>query len=101
MVIRTFCVSLQSGWYFSEKQFIMAGPNNSYIKKQLTEKRLKKRREKENKKKIRKENSPGGGFENMIAYVDKWGNITSEPPQDKDIDKSEKPAENSKDNSGD
>jgi hypothetical protein len=58
----------------------MAGPNNSYIKKQKTEQRLKKRREKENKKKLRRENSPGGGFENMIAYVDKWGNITSEPP---------------------
>jgi len=34
----------------------MAGPNNSYIKKQKTEKRLKKRREKEHKKLIRKEN---------------------------------------------
>jgi S-adenosylmethionine hydrolase len=58
----------------------MAGPNNSYIKKQKTEKRLKKRKEKEAKKQFRKENSPGGGFENMIAYVDKFGNITKEPP---------------------
>ena len=60
----------------------MAGPNNSYIKKQKTEKRLKKRKEKEQKKMYRKENSPGGGLENMIAYVDKFGNITSEPPAD-------------------
>ncbi len=58
----------------------MAGPNNSYIKKQKTEKRLKKRREKEQKKVQRKENSSGGGLENMIAYVDKFGNITDEPP---------------------
>ncbi len=58
----------------------MAGPNNSYIKKQKTEKRLKKRKEKEQKKQNRKDNSPGGGLENMIAYVDKFGNITSEPP---------------------
>ena len=58
----------------------MAGPNNSYIKKQKTEKRLKKRREKEQKKVQRKESSPGGGLENMIAYVDKFGNITDEPP---------------------
>jgi S-adenosylmethionine hydrolase len=76
----------------------MAGPNNSYIKKQKTEKRLKKRQEKENKKKIRRENSPGGGFENMIAYVDKWGNITSEPPKetikDKPADTEEKSNEN-------
>lgn len=71
----------------------MAGPNNSYIKKQKTEKRLKKRLEKENKKKIRRENSPGGGFESMIAYVDKWGNITSEPPEEKSGDKPEGSAE--------
>jgi S-adenosylmethionine hydrolase len=60
----------------------MAGPINSFIKKQKTEKRLKKRKEKEQKKQFRKENSAGGGFENMIAYVDKFGNITSEPPAD-------------------
>jgi S-adenosylmethionine hydrolase len=74
----------------------MAGPNNSYIKKQKTEKRLKKRHDKENKKKIRKENSPGGSFENMIAYVDKWGNITSEPPEVKEADKLEDSAEKEK-----
>ena len=55
----------------------MAGPNNSFIKKQKTEKRLKKRKEKEQKKQLRRENSPGGGLDNMIAYVDKFGNITS------------------------
>jgi hypothetical protein len=38
----------------------MAGPNNSYIKKQKTEKRLKKRKDKEQKKQLRKENSSGG-----------------------------------------
>ena len=60
----------------------MAGPNNSYIKKKKTEKRLKKRKEKELKKQIRRENSPGGGLENMIAYVDQFGNITSTPPEE-------------------
>jgi S-adenosylmethionine hydrolase len=74
----------------------MGGPNNSYIKKQLTEKRLKKRQEKEKKKKIRRENSQGGGFENMIAYVDKWGNITSEPPKEEEPGKPEEAAENQK-----
>jgi hypothetical protein len=29
----------------------------------------------------------------MIAYVDKWGNITSEPPQEKEPDKTEEAAE--------
>jgi len=65
----------------------MAGPNNSYIKKQKTEKRLKKRREKEHKKLIRKENSSGGELEDMIAYVDKFGNITSEPPEEQPVEK--------------
>ena len=60
----------------------MAGPNNSFIKKQKTEKRLEKRKAKVQKKQLRRENSPGGGLDNMIAYVDKFGNITSEPPAD-------------------
>jgi len=60
----------------------MAGPNNSYIKKQKTEKRLKKRKDKEQKKQFRKENSSGGEFENMIAYVDKFGRITNERPEE-------------------
>lgn len=58
----------------------MAKSNNSFIKKQKTEKRLKKRKEKEKKMNERKEHSPVGNFESMIAYVDKFGNITSEPP---------------------
>ncbi len=62
----------------------MAGPNNSYIKKQKTEKRLKKRKDKEQKKQFRKENSSGGEFENMIAYVDKFGRITNERPPEED-----------------
>lgn len=66
----------------------MAGSNNRFIKKQKTEKRLKKRQAKEIKKTDRKENSPGGGFESMIAYVDKFGNITAEPPVEQ-----EEPAE--------
>ena len=71
----------------------MAGPNNRYIKKQKAEKRVKKRQEKDQKKIERKENSTGGGFDSMIAYVDKFGNITSERPveqeetNDEEVDK--------------
>ena len=65
----------------------MAGPNNSYIKKQKTEKRLKKRKDKEQKKQLRKENSAGGEFENMIAYVDKFGRITNERPEEEAVQK--------------
>ena len=68
----------------------MAGQNNSYIKKQKTEKRLKKRKEKEQKKLFRKENSAGGDFESMIAYVDKFGNITTERPAEVEVKAEEK-----------
>ena len=74
----------------------MARSNNSFIKKQKTENRLKKRKMKEQKKIERKENSSGGSFENMIAYVDKFGNITSEPPvEENETDPSEKDNTNS------
>ncbi|MCU0378656.1 MAG: hypothetical protein MUC78_10400 [Bacteroidales bacterium] len=72
----------------------MAGQNNSYIKKQKTEKRLKKRKEKEQKKLSRKENSAGGEFENMIAYVDKFGNITTERPEEAEAKVEAKAEEN-------
>lgn len=65
----------------------MAGPNNSYIKKLKAEKRLKKRKEKEQKKILRKENSSGGEFENMIAYVDKFGKLTNERPEEAEAEK--------------
>jgi hypothetical protein len=67
----------------------MAGSNNRFIKKQKTELRLKKRKAKEQKKSERKENSPGGSFESMIAYVDKFGNITSERPVEQEEEKDE------------
>ena len=55
--------------------------NNSFIKKQKELKRKKKKEAKEEKKIESKKNSKGGGLENMIAYVDEFGNITSEPPE--------------------
>jgi hypothetical protein len=53
--------------------------NNKAIKKQKADKRAKKRIEKINTR-LEKKNHPKGDFESMIAYVDKFGNITSEPP---------------------
>jgi S-adenosylmethionine hydrolase len=67
----------------------MAGSNNKYIKKQKAELRLKKRKAKEQKKAERRENSPGGGFESMIAYVDKFGNITPNKPVEEAIEQPE------------
>jgi S-adenosylmethionine hydrolase len=58
----------------------MARSNNSYIKKQKAEKRSKRKKEKLEIR-IQKNKKPKvGNWENMIAYVDQFGNITTEPP---------------------
>jgi len=57
-------------------------------KKEVQNKKDKKRKEKEKKRLERKENSKNsGGMDDMIAYVDQYGNITSEP---QDLSKREK-----------
>lgn len=59
----------------------MAKSNNAFIKKQKEAMRKKKRLEKEEKKSERKKNSKGGELENMLAYVDEQGNLSTEPPK--------------------
>ena len=68
----------------------MAKSNNAFIKKLKAEKKKKKRIEKMEKKIERKKNSAGGNLEDMIAYVDEFGNITSEPPEIKKPEKADK-----------
>ena len=58
----------------------MASSQETYNKRDQEKKRLKKRLDKQQKLAERKANSPGGGLENMIAYVDENGNITDTPP---------------------
>jgi len=61
----------------------MAKSNNAFIKKQKELLRKKKHQEKEERKKERQKNSQGGSLENMMAYVDEFGNISSTPPEKK------------------
>ena len=69
----------------------MARSQNSFIKKQKEKKRLMKKKEKEERKKERKENNAKGGeLSDMIAYVDEFGNITSEPPSEEEPKDQEK-----------
>lgn len=58
----------------------MAKSQETFNKKEKEKKRAKKREDKAAKKEYRKANSPGGGLENMIAYVDEYGNFSSTPP---------------------
>ncbi len=59
----------------------MSRPKESFNKRELEKKRLQKRKEKEQRKEERKASGGGGNsWEDMIAYVDEFGNITSTPP---------------------
>ncbi|MDX1653504.1 MAG: cold shock domain-containing protein [Brumimicrobium sp.] len=60
----------------------MGRSQETFSKKEKEKKKLKKRKDKELKKQERKENSEGGGLENMMAYVDEFGNITDTPPEE-------------------
>ena len=58
----------------------MAKSQESINKKEKETKRFKKQKDKLLKIEESKKNSQGGGLDNMIAYVDENGNITSTPP---------------------
>lgn len=58
----------------------MGKSQETYNKKEKEKKRLKKRQEKQARKEERKANPKPKGFEDMMAYVDEYGNITDTPP---------------------
>jgi cold shock CspA family protein len=59
----------------------MGRGNESFGKKELHAKKEKKRKEKETKKSVRKQQTrDGNNLDDMIAYVDEFGRITSAPP---------------------
>lgn len=63
----------------------MAKSQATFMKKQLEKNRAKKKEEKEHRKHERQRNSSGGKLEDMMAYVDEYGNITSTPPEPKKV----------------
>lgn len=59
----------------------MAKSQNRSIKNEKEKKKAQKRQEKEQRKEERKASSrDGNSLDDMIAYVDEFGNITSTPP---------------------
>jgi cold shock CspA family protein len=59
----------------------MARSSDSFNKRDNEKKKLQKRKEKEQRKEERKSNGKEGKtFEQMLAYVDENGNLTSTPP---------------------
>ncbi|UXX78429.1 cold-shock protein [Reichenbachiella carrageenanivorans] len=62
----------------------MSKSQNSFIKNQKAKKKMLKKKEKEERRKERQENNnKGGELSDMMAYVDEYGNILSEPPEPK------------------
>lgn len=61
----------------------MAKSQASFMKKQLEKNKQKKKEEKSERKQERKQNSSGGDLENMMAYVNEFGEIVSTPPEKK------------------
>jgi len=61
----------------------MGRSQESFRKKEQNKKREQKKKEKELKKENRLNHSDKGkSFEDMLAYVDEYGNITTEKPQE-------------------
>lgn len=58
----------------------MARSQQTFGKKEREQKRRKKKLDKAEKKEERKTNAVEGTLDNMIAYVDEFGNISDTPP---------------------
>ena len=59
----------------------MAKSRETFNKKEKEKLRQKKKQEKVDKKEARKSNDKSTDFEDMIAYVDEFGNISDTPPE--------------------
>jgi cold shock CspA family protein len=58
----------------------MGRSQETFNKKEVRNKKEKKRKEKEKKKLKKKENGTKSSFDDMIAYVDEFGKLSSTPP---------------------
>lgn len=58
----------------------MGRPSESFKKREVKKKKDQKRKVKDQKKQERKESEGKPDFDDMIAYVDQYGNITDTPP---------------------
>ena len=56
---------------------------NAFIKKQKEDKKRKKKLAKQQKKEEKKQRGASDSMDDMTAYVDEFGNITSERPEEK------------------
>ena len=65
----------------------MAKSQATFMKKQLEKNKQKKKEDKQQRKEQRKKNAKGGSLEDMLAYVNEFGEITTTPPEKKKDEK--------------
>ena len=75
----------------------MARSQNSFIKNQKANKKKKKREEKLQRKIDKKNQTTSGKLDDMMAYVDEFGNILDEPPEEETQINSNKTSTNNED----
>jgi len=63
----------------------MAKSQATFMKKQLEKNRQKKKEDKEARKQERLQNTTDGSLDSMMAYVNEFGEITSTPPEKRNI----------------
>ncbi len=61
----------------------MAKSQATFMKKQLEKNKQKKKEDKQQRKQERQQNSTGGDLDNMLAYVNEFGELTDTPPDKK------------------
>lgn len=60
----------------------MGRSQETFNKKEVRKRKEKKRKDKAAKREAKKSAENGSGLDDMIAYVDEFGNITSTPPEE-------------------
>jgi len=63
----------------------MSKNQNSFIKKQKAELKKRKQKEKFEKKLERKGQPKSGDLDDMIVYIDRFGNFTDTPPEEEPV----------------
>jgi cold shock CspA family protein len=80
LVFSTFVTDPEKSFDFTLNKLGMAKSQETFSKKEKEKKKLRKRQDKAIKREERKANSTGGNLDDMIAYVDEYGNISDTPP---------------------
>jgi cold shock CspA family protein len=64
----------------------MGRSQESFNKKEVRKRKEKKRKEKAERKQARRDDEKPDSLDDMIAYVDSFGNITDAPPDPEDVE---------------